>query len=210
MAVNETYELAIVGTYHGQQIITTHHFREIAPVAGPPDPEQQLLDDWQTTLQTAWRNIVFTTYTLVTLKVQKVCGTAPLPIGVEEGVGLAGTRGIAGINELPAWMALVVNERTAVRGRSYRGRYFVPCVADEDITGDNFVTTAGQMYALVGTYNDGLMTRYGPSGTSANWRLVVHSRKLAAVIGTQCQQSSTLVTQLVRTLAPATMKSRKA
>ena len=210
MAINDTYELAIRGTYHGQTIINTHHFREYAPWVGPPGPEQTLIDNWQTTLQTAWLNMFNGNYVLSMLTAKKVCGSLPLPIGVEESVGLPGNRiGPAG-SQLPAWVALVVNERTSLRGRSYRGRFFIAGVQDEDVTGDDFVTTAGQLYALAGTYNTALLGLAGPSGSSPTWRLVVHSRKLAETPGIQCQQCSTEVTQLNRSLQPATMKSRKA
>lgn len=209
MAVNETYELALIGTLRGQAIITTHHFREVVPVAGPPAPEQQLIDDWQASLQVAFRNCLNASYSLVTIRVRKICGTAPLPEGVEEGVNVAGTRGIAAVNEWPAWLALLVNEKTGTAGRSYRGRYFFPGVTDTDVDGDNFTTGAGTLWTLVGTYNDALLAAFGPSGTNPDWRLCVHSRKLAAVPGTQCQQSSTLVNALVRSIRPATMKSRK-
>lgn len=209
MAVNETYELALIGGYHGQTVITTHHFREVTPVAGPPDPEQQLIDDWQAALQVAWRNMFNATYSLLTIRSRKVCGTLPLPQATEEGVNVAGTRGVAAVNEWPAWMALLVTERTGLAGRSYRGRYFLPGVCDTDVDGDNFTTGAGVLWTLAGTYNDALLATFGPSGTNPDWRLVVHSRKLAEVPGTQCQQSSTPVTALIRSIKPATMKSRK-
>lgn len=209
MAANETYELAMLGTYHGQQIVTTHHFRETVPWVPPPSAEQSLIDKWQAALQTAWLNCFPGTYSLLTLRARKVCGTLPLPEAVEEGVNAAGSRSGGASVEWPAWMALLVTEKTGVAGRSYRGRYYVPGVTDADVDGDVFTTTAFTLWALVGTYNAALLSAFGPTGSDGTFRLVVHSRKLAAVPGAQCQQSSTPVTALVRSIRPATMKSRK-
>lgn len=204
MDTNSTAVLAIVGTKLSQTIIVTHHFRNIH--IGTSHTLQELIDDWQAACQTQWLAIFQSDYTLTKLVARHVCGTLPLDATVEEAVGSAGTRG-APVNTLAPWFAGVVRERTASAGRSHRGRFFVPVPDEMDVTED---VLAGTHVTRVQTYCTALQgLAVDPGASSIKWRLVVHSKKLASVPGTQCQNSSTLVTSLAVQNVLTTQRSRR-
>lgn len=205
VATNETAELAIIGTRLGQQIIITHHFRQITVASDKP--LQELIDGWQATCQTPFLAMLRSDYTLAKLRARHVCGALPLDATVEEAVNVAGTSN-ASANPLPPWFAFVVRERTASAGRSYRGRFFLPLPAEEDFAVDTI--SAGHQ-ALAQAYVTALQNTFiGAGATNADWAMVVHSRKLASVPGTQCNVSSTLVSSLALQTAVTTQRSRRA
>lgn len=207
MAINDTIELAVIGVVSGQDHIHTLHFRDMA---GAATPEQSIIDDWQANCRDAYRALFFTAIpAAVSYRARQVCGSTPLRAPVEEAEAPAnstGTRSASG-EQLPPWLAKVVTERTALAGRSRRGRFYIGGLHEGDINGDAFVTTYN---TAVQTYMTTL-GRYLPGGASASvFTLVVHSRLLAAVPGTQCQDSSTPVTSLENRVRIATQKSRRA
>lgn len=103
---------------------------------------------------------------------------------------------------------MIVRESTASAGRSYRGRFFFPLSAESDISIDA-LTAAPQ--AAIQAYVTTLANAYvGAGATDPHWAMVVHSKKLASVPGTQCQVSSTLVTSLSLQTAITTQRSRRA
>lgn len=205
VATNETAELAIVGERMGQVIIVTHHFRNIA--VGVEKSLQNLIDAWQATSQATWLAALTTDYTLTKVRARHICGGLPLDATVEETVNSAGTRADAS-ERLAPWFAVVVRERTASAGRSYRGRFYFPLCAENDFAGAT-ITAAHQitMQAYVTTLTNGYI---GVGATNPDWALVVHSKKLASVPGTQCNVSSTLVDTLSLQTTLTTQRSRRA
>src|SRR5918992_1239699 len=110
MPINDTYELAVIGTVNGQQHIHTLHFRST-------DGSQEadgLADDWQTGMSALHRALFQTSDLPVELvRANKVCGSTPLP-GPHEvavvGAARQGTRSSGGA-ALPSFTALVVREK---------------------------------------------------------------------------------------------------
>lgn len=206
MAVNDTILLAIRGTVGGQTHVHTLHFREMAVAAD----EQGLIDEWQAACMTPFRGMFDNDDTPVILATaSQVCGATPLRAPVEEAVtppGGIGTLTLPG-DRVPSWLAAVVSVRTAVAGRSRRGRFYIGGLF-EDVIHENSIDAAHLLRVKV--YTDALMATFGPGGTMvANHALVVHSPKLASVPGTQCQNSSTIVTALLPRTLIGSMKSRK-
>jgi hypothetical protein len=206
MAINDTTQLAVRGIVAGQDHVHTLHFRHMAL---PPDSEQALIDEWQAGCRTAYR-AAFITFDspVITLTARQVCGTVPLRAPVEETEAVGnqpGTRTPSG-DRLAPWLASVTSERTALAGRSRRGRYYLGGLIEADIV---MADLQSAYLTLVQAYATALLTVFGPAGTSANFKLAVHSSKLAAQ-GLQCQDSSTLVNGLIVRSPLATMKSRKA
>lgn len=204
VALNDTAELAVIGSRLGQQVIVTHHFRHIT---GPgPQTLQNLIDSWQAVAQVPWLAYQRPDYTLVKLRARHVCGSLPLDATTEETVNLAGTSNVSA-NPLAPWLAVVVRARTAAAGRSRRGRFFVPLTAEEDVAGEAIV--AGTQ-TLIQAYVTALQNAFiGVGATNTDWALVVHSRKLAGIPGTQCQNSSTIVTSLALQTALTSQRSRR-
>jgi hypothetical protein len=108
---------------------------------------------------------------------------------------------------LPSWLAAVSSTRTALAGKSRRGRYFVGGLWETD---QNAGDLAAAYSSVQAAYNTALLGAFGPTGTDpGGYTLVVHSATLAAVPGTQCQDSSTPITGILSRLQLGSMKSRK-
>jgi hypothetical protein len=209
MALNDTYFFTAQGSLLGRSYVHTLHFREVV-LSVAPNPAQQLIDDWQSGCQAAWLSLHPTWYTLIRLTAQRVCGALPLPARVEEAVGLVGTRGGTGGEGLAPWLSIAVNEATGLAGHSRHGRFFVSGGTENDINGEVLSTGGTSWLGLTQAYCTAVSTKFGPIAASPDWRLVVHSRKLADVPGTQCQDSSTPVTSLSPTARLTTQRSRRA
>jgi hypothetical protein len=206
MAVNETFELAVQGTVVGQRHIHTLHFRSLSLEAD----EANLAADWQTNLRTSFRACFFAADKPVELlKVRKVCGTLPLPSVyelVEAGATQAGTR-TAGSVQSPALIAALVKEKGVFAGRKRSGRFFMSGSNIGDINLHDFQPA---YIAIIQSYATALAARYISSGSASPWRLVTHSRALAAEQPPlDCEDSSTLVQALIVSTRVTTMRSRK-
>ena len=210
MALNDTHFFTAQGTLRGQAYVHTLHFREGVSSLGT-NAQQQLIDRWQSTCQAPWLAAHGNDYLLVRLTAQKICGSPPLPARTEEGVGLTGTRapGTAG-DPLAPWLAVTVNESTALAGRSRHGRFFISGGYEGDVVQETIATTAGTWGALITSYVNALSTAFITGTPPLDWVQVVHSRKLASVPGTQCDASSTPVTGLGIVLRLTTQRSRRA
>jgi hypothetical protein len=204
MATNDTFEFACRGVVNGTQHIHTLHFRQVDPVLDGGN----LITHWQTNCQTAYRGLFHNSQTpVLNLKAAKVCGATPLPAPVEVGVTGAttfGTRTTTGDN-LPAFVACQVALKGTLAGKSRQGRFFLGGLWEADNVGNDL--TAAYLL-LVQAYIDVLKAQY-VTGTPTAWQLVVHSRKLAAVPGTACQDSSDRVANIIANTRPTTMRSRK-
>jgi hypothetical protein len=207
MAINDVSELAVIGTVVGQQHVHTLHFKH---VGAPADPEGTLIAEWEAACEASYRAL-FTDEDSPTLtyKAKQVCGTIPLRAPAEAAqVTILGTRPVNSQAQ-PALMAELVSERTAFAGRSYRGRFFLGGLREEDSQGNNLVTVALSRYALTGAYMTALLAAFGGAGTSTNFNLFVYSRKLAAAPGVQCQNTGAIVTGFVHPTLVSTMRSRR-
>jgi hypothetical protein len=197
----------VIGTAGGQQHVHTLHFRN----QDGTGTLQSLIDAWQTEVGADYRGC-FSDQDLVCqlYRASMVCGAAPLPASVEE-VGVApdidGSVSVAG-DRLPPWLARVVSVRTPNGGKSYRGRFYLGGMWEGWTVGS---TIQAAPLVPIQTYATGLIDHFvTPAFGTGGWRLVVHSRKLASVPGTQCQVSSTLVSGLIVRSEVGSMKSRKA
>lgn len=209
MALNDTYFLTVQGTLLGQIYVHTLHFREILAPAGV-NPAQSLIDRWQAVGQATWLGMHGSNYSLTRVTAQRICGSPPLPARVEEGVGLSGSRstGTSG-DPLAPWLSIAVNEATGLAGRSRHGRFFVSGGYEGDVANETLTPGASFWLQLLTAYVTALNTGF-VVGPPADWQLVVHSRKLAAVPGTQCNQSSEPVISLGVNARLTTQRSRRA
>lgn len=205
MAINDTVQLSVVGRVFQQDHIHTLHFRYSQLISN----EQSLIDAWQSGCRTAYRAI-FPTGELpcVQYVARQVCGSTPLRAATEETETLLLSEGTktGATGAMPPWIAQVVSVRTALAGKSRRGRFYLGAVAESEQ--ELAVFTSGRL-ALAQAYADALVAAFVTPGSAGDYRLVVHSPKLAAVPGVNCQDCSTLVTGMIVRDAVATMKSRK-
>ena len=209
MPINDTVELSVAGLVGGQTHVHTLHFR----YKRVSSSEAGLITDWKGSCLTTYRAMFSTLDTPATLlKAAQVCGSVPLRAPGEDASGpAAGTRAITA-DPLPTWVAQVVSERTALAGRSRRGRFFMGGLYEVDSSGTNgnSVPVGNQRSILIQAYLDTLLAQFVTGGgANLDYGLVVHSRLLAAVPGTACQDSSTSVTGLIRRDLLGSMRSRR-
>jgi hypothetical protein len=206
MTINDTLQLSVQGVVSGQTHVHTLHFRD----EDIGDLDSQIIDEWQAGCRTSYRQLFNNTDLPCQLyTVRQVCGAVPLRAPVEESEvapNIAGSGAKGGGASAP-WLAAVVSERTALAGRSRRGRFFIGGLWEDYKVGAN-ISAAEK--GFLQDYVDDLISVFGASGSSGSFRLVVHSPTLADVPGTQCQDSSTPVTGMIVRDPYGTMKSRKA
>lgn len=206
MAIGDIFELALTGAQSGQVVVNTYHCKQLAtPTTPSGDPEQDLIDGWQAACQTAYRAMHGTGFSLAQISARQVCGaTKPYRARKDESVNLAGT--FATSLPLAAWLASVVRERTALSGRTYQGRNFYVAPDESVVAG---TALSAPYIALVDAYNAAIMSIWGPSGSSADWDLVVFSRKLNNNEAGHCSTDSAAVTSLSTSPYLTTMRSRR-
>jgi hypothetical protein len=219
VAANGIYKLAVIGTVHGQQHIHTMHFRSTLDPDGLLKEEDVWMTDliatWSAAPQTAYRACFPTSTTPVqSYQVRKVCGSVPLPAGIDAGAaggGVPGTgTGGLGLGDAAApWLASVVTERTGLAGRRYRGRFFLGGLTEGVLTGavvgvDRTNPTTAYCAALTAAF-------ITPTETSTDAKLFVYSRVQALEFpGGTCQSFGADVRSFQVRDQLASMKSRKA
>jgi hypothetical protein len=220
VAANGIYKLAVIGTAVSQQHIHTLHFRSTLAGNAVAMSEtafmQDLLDAWKGAPATAYRSMFnVATPCVQSFQVRKVCGTLPLPAGLDanqpggsqNGTG-AGGAFVGGSDFAASWLASVTTERSALSGRRYRGRYFIGGLLEGHIVQD---AIQGERATNEQAYATALTAAFiTPLETAVNYKLFVYSRTAALIPGTECQNAGADVVSLVPRLKLATMKSRKA
>jgi len=210
MAVNDTLRLSVIGTVATQQHVHTLHFRN----STIGDQEQAIIDAWQANCRNAYRDMFTTSDSPVQrFSVQQVCGSVPLRSALEEvevSPNIAGswlTSGGAVHAISPSFVAAVVSVKTALAGRSRRGRFYIGGVPEAEL---NINSLSPAYTAKIQAYINVLLTRFGALSVLHEFNLVVHSPTLAKVPGSQCQNTSTLVNGMTINPLIGTMRSRKA
>lgn len=206
MAANDTVQLTVQGVVKNQMHLHTLHFR----LTDATYTDGGLIDAWQAGCRTAYRAL-FVTFDqpVQLLTARQVCGTQPLRAAAQEVEvtgSILGTRTLTGQGCAP-WLASLVSVRTALAGKSRRGRFFLGGLLEDDLDGALLGTT---YLNLLQTYLNALATTFiGTAASASGAILVIHSPKLAQP-GVQCQDSSTPVTGLLKRDQLTTMKSRRA
>lgn len=88
---------------------------------------------------------------------------------------------------LPPQCAVLISAKTGTKGRSYRGRFYLPGPVQTDETDGLLSGAAVTAYTTIPTQ---LLSVFGPAGTNGDWRYAVISRysnkqKRAVPIATQ-------------------------
>lgn len=115
---------------------------------------------------------------IVALECHDVVPGTGSPVYRVGGLPVLGT--VAGIS-VPVQVAAVISHRSALIGRSNRGRVYLGGQAAAGVDADTGSWTTAHL-ALLEAVRSTLMTRYGPTGTSTVARLVTVSRQLDGVV----------------------------
>lgn len=219
MGLNEVYMLSARGTVHGEQHMHTLHFVQINPLMTQTD----LINQWSAAPATAYRALFPLGQAPVQLiRVAKVCGSLPLPAPTEVvpiPANAVGSRPTGSSEPLPTFVASLVTLKGSLAGRRYSGRFFLGGLLESD-TNANTMSSAYQ--ALAQAYVDALKAAFVTPAVP-DFRLFAFSRLLAEgdpnhtkggapdpITAHPCQDSGSVVANLVVSTVPTTMRSRKA
>lgn len=104
--------------------------------------------------------------------------------------------------DLPPQCAVLYSMKTALKGRSYRGRFYLPGPVQTDETDGAWSAGAITAYTTILTQ---LLAVFGPSGSNGDWRLAVVSRfanKQKRTVPVSTQVTSISLDPLVATQRP--------
>lgn len=218
MATNDVWQLSVRGTVHGEMHMHTLHFLQQLPTAVGND----LITLWSGAPATAYRALFPLGQTPVQLiRAAKVCGAVPLPAPTEvvpAGGSQGGSRPTSSSEPLPTFVASLVTVKGTLAGRRYSGRYFLGGLLEIDTNGNSL---GGAYVALSQAYVDALKAAF-VTPALPDFRLFVFSRLLAngdpnhtkggqpdPIAARQCQDAGAPVSNLIVSLLPTTMRSRK-
>lgn len=205
--LGDVLQLTAVGSGQGQAILHTLHFRNILDPADSLGNEQNLIDSWQTGGQPTFLATMPSWYTLQARRAAHVFNGV-LRATVEEGSsGTGGGFNAGGSESLAPWLSAMIRERSALKGKRYAGRFYLPagfeiCIAGTAIT--------DLLLGYLQSYCNAMMTVYGPNGTNPNWRLVTFSRTRSLEPGATTDNTTAQVISLSPSAVLTTTRSRRA
>lgn len=168
-APGDIYEFVITiqETNTSTYILNVMHFKAITSGC----TATSLITDWRTNIETLHRATIASAANIVRYHAFNL-----VPFSTdfaEQRVNVTGTAGAGLLAPIVSW---ITTWRSALPGRRYRGRtYWGPMTTSASIGGKlNASTTAGTYFALP----NGILTRYGATGVSADTRIGVWSRVL--------------------------------
>lgn len=178
MAVNDVFKMAFINTtpQADGDVIFTHHYRQTAQVTPLVGNllVQDVVDAWQADAQPAYLTVLSDENTFDEIQARGI--TNPI-FGVDVAVGVSGDRPslLAGI--MPPRNTAVVSLRTGLIGRSFRGRFFLPAMNEDDV--NNGILNA-TYHSLIGDYTADATLITGP-GSANEYSLTIYSPTLTGV-----------------------------
>lgn len=204
-AVNDLYEVRIIGNMEGSKTYNVLHFKCVGASA---DVNAGLIikliacliDNLVPVLSSAW-----TFETVNWKKVSPVLGieNVTIPQGVLTGGGAATC--------LPSYCSAVVSKRTLTGGRSHRGRMYIAGIPEDQTNGSKFNVALPFWLALVQTLACilSVFNFPDPAGATDAFQLVVYSRKIGGSSYPLGLTGVTNVSQLIPDQVIGTTRSRK-
>lgn len=122
MALNDIFQMTVVGQLHGQTVMNTLHYKQLS---SGPAPGSAVMTAFRSLFEVSYLNCLSAEYELTTYAWQKIAPGAPeapyvTPVGFTTGNGNA--------NSLPSVVSAVITKRTLLAGKKNRGRIYVPAV----------------------------------------------------------------------------------
>lgn len=165
MTINHVYRLNTRGTMFNQRVQFGVSLRQDGAAGDPTS----LASHWITNIVPL---IAAATSTSVTWNDVQVQDTSPTGDATYIAAISTGGTGTQTGDALPPQNAVVVQLRSAGKGRRTRGRFFLPGISETSTT--NALLIAPQATA-VASLASGLLSNYGPTGSQGSFHLVVWS-----------------------------------
>lgn len=163
--VPQVIQAELVYNWDQQVVENVLHYQSPGPVTATDMSELclELIDWYNANLKTLHP----TTISLVAVKATDLNSASAPAVVITTGLPLVGTAASA---SMPNHVALTMTKRTALRGKSHRGRLYHPGLVEANCTGNN----------VIGANVSGLVTIYNLlrtlTTTVGGWELVVVSR----------------------------------
>ena len=201
MAINSIYRVRSRGTLRGSRVEFGVHIRQIAGLGGA----SALAANWVGQMGT-----LVTAATSAEVNWDAVVVQDTNEAG-DETVELAFTQPFPGLitgDCLPGQNAVVVSLRTGIKGRRRHGRFYLPGISESNHS--NGRVTGTQLTAIT-ALADGMLGAYGPTGSQANYRLVVYSPPSPPFVPKPPPPShtDTLVTPITNALVDQIVRSQR-
>ena len=203
-AIGDGYMVTVEGEIEGQQTANVFHFR---CAAADSDVELHLILALAECFITHLLPVFSSAWKITGLRWKRVYPT----LGPEFFTVPAGTLVAAGSeNALPSYCSVVISKRTALGGRSRRGRFYLPGIP-EDATQGSSLDTADPFWAGLIAFVACVVGKFVQSGElgSDQWRMAVYSRTIGGDTFPLGETGFETVTQLVAHAALGTTRSRK-
>jgi len=204
-ALNDIFEVRIVGSMEGQETDNVLHFTCVGASA---DVELHLIVVLLNCFVTHLLPVLSSSWTLERVVWKKVAST----LGVEQvyttGLPAAGAGNAAA---LPSYASAVISKRTAEGGRSKRGRMYIAGIPEDQTLNSN-LDPAGDFWAALAAFAACCITNFvhpDPAGGTNLFDMVVYSRKLGSAVYPYTGAGAEAITQLTPVAALGTTRSRK-
>lgn len=167
MATGDIWKVALIGSYDGNLVVVTSHWKAKSGSATGDGAAQVFQNIITNHMSSVCNDLSWTKRTSSSL-------TVP-PSVTETGITVTGSGGAnAG---LPNQAAMVWSLKTGFAGRSYRGRLYFPGFVESTTTNGSFnsaivTSTQSSLNTTIGTY--------GAAGTDPDYQWGVYSLKLGA------------------------------
>jgi hypothetical protein len=175
---DKVVQVELLYRWDSQTVETVLHYQ--APNIPTPTNFTDLAVFIKNWYNTSMKALQHSTISLVEIKMTDLTTDISPVVDYTTGLPLAGT---IGADSMPNSVALAITKRTALRGRSYRGRIYHPGLAESQCAGNQVLSAS--VTSLMAAYE---LIRVATVG-SASWPMVVLSRqhnnvRLAAGVAT--------------------------
>jgi hypothetical protein len=168
MAVNDVLKMALVGRVGQDDIVVTHHFRQLDGSIGFTPPDQELADLWVANAQDLFLGLCCPDYALDYVSVKNLSG------GTDEVVVEIDENGSQSGQCIANFVSPLVSLRTGMAGRSNRGRNYLPPCSEGNVNGNNIEDA---MATAIRAYYDAILV-LGTIIIDTRFHLTVFSRTL--------------------------------
>jgi len=204
-ALNDIFEVRIVGSMEGQETDNVLHFTCVGASA---DVELHLIVVLLNCFVTHLLPVLSSSWTLERVVWKKVAST----LGVEQvyttGLPAAGAGNAAA---LPSYASAVISKRTILGGRSHRGRMYIPGIP-ENATINSSLDPGHAFWAGLLAFAACVITEFvhpDPAGGTDLFDFAVYSRKLGGSTFPYTGAGISAITQFTPVAQLGTTRSRK-
>lgn len=203
-AVNDCYQVRLIGTQEGVQTNNVIHF---LTRSGDTDVETHLIAVMVSCFMTNLLPQLSQDWALIEARWKKVSPT----LGVEHVYTPTGTlTGGSSTHAFPTYVSALTSIRTLLGGRTHRGRMFLAGIP-KDAANESQIDSGGAFWTALVAWLSCIATNFihGTTVGTNEWSMAVYSRKTGGSTLPYGNSGFTAVSQVVGNLLLATTRSRK-